>query len=173
MPQPPSPNKVEIIGPYEEAYCFLYRYTDGGFFNFSFKKASNVTYSEWGDPDITIYKLARQHHAVIRHQKLDNKKGSLEIIEGPKIDVAEIAESASLNVAGEPTPIPPPPPPLPRCEGPCEPYELACPVGTDAACVNVQGSPTLVCLERFESSRGGHHRIGDQGESGKVGPVTQ
>lgn len=168
MPHPPSPNKVEIIGPYEEAFCFLYRYSDGGFFNFDFKKASDITYSEWSNPDITIYKMARQHHAVIRHQKLDNLKGSLEIIEGPKIDLVATSEAALQAATNEPTQIPLPPPPVAICEGPCEPYELECPVGTNAACFNEQ----LVCLERAKSPGHFDQRIDEKGETGEAGPVT-
>ena len=137
----PSPIKVQVIGPFREPYCFLYRASAGGYYNFGFKRHAEVTQQEWRDPDITIYKMARHHHAVIRHQKLDNKKGTLEIFEGPRIDVSRDGSQQSERTTVLKL----------TCEGDCPPYEVEeCPMNSTAFCDPQTGE--LTCIERIAPS---------------------
>jgi hypothetical protein len=126
VPLPPSPTKVEFIGPYDEAYCFLYRALGRGFFNYEFKPQTVVTEQEWNDPSITIYKMAALHHAVVRHQKLDHGKGSLEIFQAPYIAPVDGGVGGSI---GEPII-------LRRCVGDCPEYEIDdCLLTEDPVCI--------------------------------------
>jgi hypothetical protein len=138
---PPSPIRVEVIGPFDEPYCLLYRYRAGGFFNIDYKRAADVTLSLLHDSDTTIYKMARGHVAVIRHQKLDNLKGTLEIFEGPKVDLRD-------SRPDDPDPIENPPPVTQTCLGPCPDYERPCLITEYPDCVGDR----LECLDRVDKS---------------------